>query len=48
MRWIPGETLEQKIRRVLGENFAFHEESESNVNTKTNKTEKEKQGCEKI
>lgn len=41
MRWeIPGETLNQKIERVLGKNFAYHE-SESDVNTKTNETEKE-------
>ncbi len=32
MRWIPGETLEQKIKRVLGENFAYHG-LEQNVNT---------------
>lgn len=39
MRWeIPGETLNQKIERVLGKNFAYHE-PESNVNT--NVTEKE-------
>lgn len=37
MRWeIPGETLNQKIERVLGKNFAYHE-SESNAN----ETEKE-------
>lgn len=40
MRWIKGETLAEKIRRVLGENFTYHE-SESNVNADTNKKEKD-------